>query len=244
MDPKRLAYLEDLTGRYGRYRLCGAGLGVAWGGLVLVGLGILLLQWARGAFAVQGLASQTLWRFLRDTPPETPGWLQLAATAAPFIGWVGLLALQAWADRKFGTVTLESSAVVCRRPRGPRWLPPFLVILMACLLLGTVLWEAATAAVPALAGMLAISAWALVWGRHSRDQLTLLVMFALSIPSLYVLASASRGSNMMAGNLLLFGVYFLLMLFLLAQGVVRFFGFLKVRAELDAMTPAAEMADE
>jgi hypothetical protein len=117
---------------------------------------------------------------------------------------------------------------------------PLLVVMMACLLSATLVWDAPSRALPGVASMLLIGGWAFVWGRRSRDQLTLLVMFALSIPSLYVLASTNPNSNMAAGNLLIFAVYFFLMLFLLVQGVVRFAGFLKVRAEIDAFKPDEE----
>jgi hypothetical protein len=105
---------------------------------------------------------QTLWRFLRDTPLTPPGWLQIAATVSPFIGWLGLLAIQVWVDRQFGAVTSQRSSRDCPR-RGPRWL-----------------------------AMLAIAAWAVVWGRRSM------------------------------------------------QGVMRFPGFLKVRADLAAIQPVDE----
>lgn len=240
MDTTRLAHLEDVTRRYGKYRPCGAGLGVAWGGLLLGVLGALMVQWTLAAYAAHAAPAQTLWRFLRDTPLTPPGWLQLAAMATPFAAWLGLLAIQSAVDRRFGTVTVESSPAFCPRPRGPRWMPPFFVGMMACLLSAVLIWDAPSAALPGVAGMLAIAAWTLVWGRGSRDRLTLLVMFALSIPSLYVMASTTPHSNMAAGNLLIFGCYFLIMLFLLVQGVVRFLGFLKVRAELAAMTPAGD----
>jgi hypothetical protein len=35
MNSDGLARLEDLTRRYARFRPCGAGLGVVWGGLLL-----------------------------------------------------------------------------------------------------------------------------------------------------------------------------------------------------------------
>lgn len=239
MDTDRLARLDDVTRRYGRYRPCGAGLGVVWGGLLLAALGLLVLQWARAEYAASAVASQTLWRFLRSTPLIPPPWLQLSAVAAPFVGWLGLLAIQAGVDRQFGAVTVEAAAL-CRGPRGPRWVAPFFVLMMASLLAGVLLWDAPGSAAPGVIGMAAIAGLALWWGRSSRDQLTLLVMFALSVPSLYVLASTTPNSKMAAGNLLIFGCYFCLMLFLLVHGVARFLGFLKVRADLEAITPVQE----
>src|SRR6266850_8355519 len=90
MDTNRLAQMEDVTRRYGKYRPCGAGLGVIWGGLLLGGLGVLLLQWTRSEYAARALPAQTFWRFLRDTPLMPPGWLQAAAMASPVVGWLGL----------------------------------------------------------------------------------------------------------------------------------------------------------
>jgi hypothetical protein len=240
MDTERLARMADVTRRYGKYRPCGAGLGVVWGGLLLGTLGLLQWQWAQQEYARHAVASQSLWRFLRDTPLTPPGWLQIAAVAAPFVAWLGLVGIQAWVDRQFGAVTTSESAGVCSRPRGPRWMAPFLVILLACLLSGVVIWDAPGAALRGVAAMLAIAAWALVWGRGSRDQLTLLVMLAASVPSLYMMAATDPNANFTAGNMVVFAAYFVLMLWLLLQGVLRFSGFLKVRADLAAMQPVEE----
>lgn len=242
MDSTRLARLEDVTRRYGRYRPCGAGLGVLWGGLLLAALGLMMLRWTTTEYAAHALQTQTLWRFLRDTPLTPPMWLVVAAVAWPFIGWLGLLAIQRWVDGQFGAVTAEGVTGACAawRPKGPRWLVPAMVVLLACLLSGVVIWDVQTAAAPAVLAMLAIAAWTFVWGRRSRDQLTLLVMFALSVPSLYVIAGTDRNANFAAGNLVIFGSYFVLMLWLLLQGLIRFFRFLKVRADLVALRPVHE----
>ena len=239
MDTERLARMEDVTRRYGKYRPCGAGLGVVWGGLLLGTLGLLQLRWAQHEYADHAIAAQSLWRFLRDTQLTPPGWLQAAAVASPFAAWLGLVAIQAWVDRQFGAVTTTESGL-CSRPRGPWWMAPFLVVFLACLLSGLVIWDAPAAALRGVTAMLAIAAWALVWGRRSRDQLTLLVMLAVSVPSLYLMAATDPNGHFAAGNLLIFAAYFVLMLWLLLQGVLRFSGFLKVRADLAGMHPVEE----
>jgi len=66
------------------------------------------------------------------------------------------------------------------------------------------------------------------------------VMLGLSVPSMYLLAATDPDGNMAAGALLIFGSYFVLMLWLLLQGVIRFSGFLKVRADLAGMQPVDE----
>jgi hypothetical protein len=239
MDIERLARMEDVTRRYGNYRPCGAGLGVVWGGVLLGVLGAMLLQWTLREYAARGVDSQTLWRFTRDTPLTPPPWLQLAAIAAPFVAWFGLVAIQTWVDRRFGAVIADGSTQSCRRS-APRWFAPMVVMMMACLLSGVLVWDASTSASRGVAALLAIGAWALVWGRSSRDQLTLLVMLAVSIPSLYVLAATDPYANFAAGNLIIFGAYLLLMTMLLLQGLRRFYAFLKVRADLIAMRPVEE----
>ena len=239
MDTDRLAHIEDVTRRYGKYRPCGGGLGVVWGGLVLGALGALLVQWTGTEYSARALPAQTLWRFLRDTRLDPPAWLQAAAIAAPFISWLGLLGIQAWVDRRFGAVTTAPQASR-DRPRGPRWMAPFLVLMLAALLAGVTVWDAGTIATRGGVAILAIGAWALVWGRHSRDQLTMMVMLAVSVPSLYVMAATDPDANFTAGSVIVFGSYFLLMLWLLVQGIIRFAGFLKVRAELAAMRPVDE----
>jgi hypothetical protein len=238
MDTERLAHIEDLTRRYGKYRPGGAGLGAIWGGLLLGTLGALLLQWTRTAYAARAVPAQTLWRFLRDTPLPPPGWLQLAAIALPVVAWLGLLAIQTWVDRRFGAVTTAPTS--CARPRGPLWMAPFVVVLLACLLSGALIVSDGTAAARGVAAMLAIAAWAFVWGRGSRDQLTLMVMLAVSVPSVYLMAATDPQANFAAGNLIIFGAYFVLMLWLLVQGIVRLSGFLKVRADLAAIQPEDE----
>jgi len=239
MDTERLARLEDVTRRYGNYRPCGAGLGVVWGGVLLGILGALLLQWTLAEYAERAVASQTVWRFMRDAPLTPPGWLQIAAIAAPFVAWLGLVAIQTWVDRQFGAVTTTGTLASCRRS-APRWFAPMVVVMMACLLSGILIWDASTPAARGVVALLAIGAWALVWGRSSRDQLTLLVMLAVSIPSLYVLAATDPYANFAAGNLIIFGAYLLLMIMLLLQGIRRFHGFLKVRADLNSMRPVEE----
>jgi hypothetical protein len=57
-------------------------------------------------------------------------------------------------------------------------------------------------------------------------------------------AAATRGVVAMltiaAGNLIIFATYFVLMLWLLVQGLMRFPGFLKVRADLAGIQPVDE----
>ena len=239
MNTEQLAHMADVTRRYGRFRPCGAGLGVVWGGALLGTLGVMTLTWSWQAYGADALQGQSFWRFLRDTPLSPPGWLQLSALLAPFVGWLGLVAIQAWVDGQFGAVTAEAEACA-RRLKGPRWMMPFMVMLMAGLLAGVLVWDGQLAAVRGVAGIAAIGAWALVWGRQSRDQLTLLVMFALSVPSIYVLAATDTQAKFTAGNLAIFATYFVLMLFLLLQGLKRFSQFVRVRADLLAMQPVDE----
>ena len=226
MDSDRLELIEDVTRRYGRYRPCGAGLGV------------LMLEWTRSEYIARAAEAQTFWRFLRDTALIPPAWLQLAAIASPFIAWLGLAGIQYRVDRQFGAVTADRAALDC--PRRPRWVMPSFVVLLAGLLSGVLIWDARAAATRAVVAMLAIGAWALVWGRRSQDQLTLLVMFAVSVPSMYLLAAADAEGHFASGNLIIFGTYFVLMMWLLLQGATRFSRFLKVRADLSAMRPVDE----
>jgi hypothetical protein len=239
MDTERLERMEDVTRRYGTYRPCGAGLGVIWGGVLLGALGLLLLQWTLREYAEQGAPAQTLWRFMRDSQLTPPWWLQAAAMAAPFVAWTGLVAIQAWVDRQFGAVTVAGATVNCRRT-APRWFAPTVVAMLACLLSGVLVWDARGDAVRGVVALLAIAGWAVVWGRSSRDQLTLLVMLAVSIPSLYVLAASDPHANFTAGNLVIFAAYLLLMVMLLLQGIRRFHAFLQVRADLNALRPVEE----
>ena len=76
--------------------------------------------------------------------------------------------------------------------------------------------------------------------RYGRDQLTLLVMFAVSVPSLYLMLATDPNANLAAGDLIIFGTYFFLMMWLLLQGIMRFSRFLKVRADLAAIQPVDE----
>jgi hypothetical protein len=238
MDTDRLELLKDVTRRYGKYRPCGAGLGVLWGGLLLGTLGVLMLQWLRGEYLAGAAESQTFWRFLRDTQLTPPQWLQLAAIGSPFLGWLGLALIQQRVDRQFGAVTADPASLDC--PRRPRAVMPSFVVLLACLLAGVLIWDEGAAGTRGVLPMLAIGAWALVWGRRSQDQLTHLVMFAVSVPSIYLIAATDRDAHFAAGNLIIFGTYFALMVWLLLQGATRFSRFLKVKADLSALRPVNE----
>jgi hypothetical protein len=239
MDTNRLRQIEDVTRRYAKYRPCGAGLGVLWGGALLALLGVLLVKWTTTAYATLAEPSQSFWRFLRSTQLTPPVWLSAAAVAAPFLAWLGLHAIQYWVDRRFGTVIAADAAVEC--PRRPRWLLPGFVALLSVLLGAILIWDSGSGfAAGGAAGILAIAAWTLVWGRASRDGLTQFVMFAVSIPSLYVLASTDADSKMAAGNLLIFASYFALMLWLVVQGATRFAAFVRVRRELATLGPVHE----
>src|SRR4051812_19358621 len=100
MNSERLTRLEDLTRRYARYRPCGAGLGVVWGGVLLAALTALFVYWALGAY---GSASPSLglWRFLRTSRLTPPAWLAIVAALTPFVAWGGMAAIQEWVDRHF-----------------------------------------------------------------------------------------------------------------------------------------------
>jgi hypothetical protein len=239
MNPDRLRHIEDLTRRYARYRPCGAGLGVVWAGMLLALLGALLIQWTGSAYASLGTPSESFWRFLRSRELVPPGWLVAAAAATPFLAWVGLNRIQRWVDRRFGTV--QSQEPPDTYPRGPRWFFPAVVVFMACLLCGMLVWDAATGfAAWGAAGIVAIAVWAILWGRWSRDRLSQFVMFAVSIPPLYLLASTDVESRLAAGNLIIFATYMVLMFWLLIKGATRFSGFVKVRGELAAIEPVDE----
>jgi hypothetical protein len=240
MNPDRLSRLEDLTRRYARYRPCGAGLGVLWGGILLATLAALFLYWALTTYASAPLATAGLWRFLRTSRLAPPAWLVIAAAVTPFVAWGGLAGIQEWVDQHFGAV--ESNEPCDAFIRGPRWMAPFLVAMLATLLCGTVLWDAAGtgSATRGIIGILAIGAWPLVWGRGSRDRLTQLVMLAVSVPPMYLLASTDAESKMAAGSLTIFAAYLVLMAWLLVKGATRFSGFLKVRRDLAAIHPVDE----
>ena len=238
MDTNRLEQMADVTRRYARYRPCGAGLGVLWGGLLLALLGALVLQWTRHEYVARAAGSQTFWRFLRGTPLVPPVWLQLAALGSPVLAWLGLLTIQQGVDRRFGAVTAPAGSR--SRPSPPTWFAPAVVAGMACVLASAIVWNAGTASARGAAAMLAIGAFALVWGRRGRDQLTLLVMFAVSVPSLYLLMATDPTGNLAANSLIIFATYCVLMASLVIQGVARYAAFLKVRAELDALQPVEE----
>jgi len=239
MNPDRLKHIEDLTRRYAKYRSCGAGLGVVWGGLLLSLLAAFLLRWCWTAYSSAAVQNQTLWRFLRTTELVPPAWLVAAAAATPFVAWVGLNGIQRWVDRRFGTV--ESQEPVDQFPRGPSWFFPAVVVVMACALFGVLVWDSAAGfAVWGAAGIAAIALWALIWGRDHRDRLTQFVMFAVSIPPMYLLAATDSSSKIAAGNLIIFATYLAWMLVLLAHGLKRFSGFLKVRGDLAALEPESE----
>ena len=239
MDMQRLKQIEDVTRRYAKYRVCGAGLGVLWGGALLALLGALLVKWTVTAYLTLANPSQSFWRFLRSTQLTPPLWLVIAAVAAPFLAWVGLRAIQRWVDHRFGTVIGAQAAAEC--PRRPQWLLPGFVALLSVLLGAILVWDSESGfAVGGAAGILAIAAWTLVWGRSATDALTQFVMFAISIPSLYVLASTDTESKMAAGNLIVFAAYLALMVWLVVQGATRFAGFVRVRRELAAMGPVEE----
>lgn len=239
MNADRLSRLEDLTRRYARYRPCGAGLGVAWGGVLLAVLAALFFSWAWHAYPAPPPSAMSLWRFLRTSQLTPPAWLVIAAALTPFVAWAGMRGIQAWVDRHFGAV--ESREACGALIQGPDWMAPFMVVMMATLLCGVLIWDAAArSAALGLIGILAIAAWTAVWGRGSRDRLTQLVMLAVSIPPMYLLASTDAESKMAAGNLVIFAAYLVLMAWLLVKGGRRFFGFLEVSRDLAAIQPADE----
>jgi hypothetical protein len=239
METNRLSRLEDLTRRYARYRPCGAGLGALWGGVLLATLAGLFLYWALGAYASEPLATSGLWRFLRTSRLVPPAWLVIAAVVTPFVAWGGLRGIQEWVDQHFGAV--EGNEPCDARLRGPYWMAPFLVVLMATILSAVMVWDAAGgSALRGIVGILAIGAWTIVWGRASRDQLTQMVMLAVSMPPLYLLAATDAESKMAAGSLTIFAAYLVLMAWLLVKGATRFSGFLKVRRDLAAIRPVEE----
>ena len=168
MNREQLEHMEDVTRRYGKYRPCGAGLGVLWGGLILGTLGALTLRWMRSDYLARAAVAQTFWRFLRDTQLIPPGWLQLAALVSPFLGWLGLMVIQHSVDRRSEEHTSE-----------------------------------------------------------------------LQSP-MYLIAATDSEGHFASGNLIIFGTYFALMMWLLLQGGTRFSRFLKVRADLSAMQPVDE----
>jgi MFS family permease len=239
MTTDRLTRLEDLTRRYARYRPCGAGLGVMWGGVLLAALAALFFAWTWQVYTAQPLSAISLWRFLRTSNLTPPAWLVIAAAVTPFVAWAGMRGIQQWVDGHFGAV--ESNEPCKALIQGPHWMAPFLVVLIGTLLCGILIWdEAVRSAAVGLIGILAIAAWTAVWGRGSRDRLTQLVMLAVSIPPMYLLASTDAESRMAAGNLVIFGAYLTLMAWLLVKGGRRFFGFLAVRRDLAAIHPADE----
>jgi hypothetical protein len=236
MNPDQLSRLEDVTRRYARYRPCGAGIGVLWGGALLGLLGGLVARWALSAYAAhaaQALRDDGLWHFLRSSRMAPPGWLAAAGFVTPFLAWLGLAAIQRAVDRSYGAVEgMETS-------RLPQWAAAKLVACVALLFIALQAWDSAAALAGwGTLGILAITAWTLVWGRASRDSLTQKVMLGLSIPPFFLLAATLEGNTNMASQMLVtFGVYFAVMGVMLVQGLLRFRGFRKVSRELADLQP-------
>ena len=236
MNPQRLAQLEDLTRRYAKYRPCGAGLGVLWGGFLLGLLDGMMLGWLLTGYVSRSNPTENLWRFTRGSNLATPTWLAWAALALPFLAWMGLQGIQAWVDHRFGTVEgLEPSQ------RFSKWRIPIPLTAMA-LGMGSLLVmdSPSTFGGWGLAGILTVTAWSFVWARNCRDGLTQSVMLFLSIPPFFLLAGIGAGSHLAGANLTVFGAYTLFMVVLFVRGALRFTGFLKVRRELAALKPVAE----
>jgi len=235
-----LAQLDDLTRRYARYRPCGAGLGAFWGGVLLMALTGLVFRWTVTAYGESpGAAPRTpdaYWQFLRSAPLFPPPWLVLAAAAVPFVAWFGITIIQRWVDRRFGTVRAADDRELRAVFRGPRWIAPAAVGGLAAAMAARVLFDAAHgASAVGIVGLLAIAGWAAVWGRRSRDRLTLWVMLTLSIPPLFIMASTDGASRMADATVGIFSTYVFVTFSLLGHGVRRFRGFLSVRRDLAAI---------
>ena len=236
MNLDRLARLEDLTRRYAKNRPCGAGLGVLWGGVLLGLLEGMLVGWMMTEYVARPDRSTGFWRFSRTAQLATPSWLGWVALATPFLAWLGLMAIQGWVDRRCGAVESREGS-----NRYPKWAAPKMVAAMACLFFVLQAWDSPSALMGfGSLGILAVAAWAFVWGRNCRDGLTQTVMLFLSIPPLFILAGTGAASRLGSANLLTFGAYSVFMLVMLIKGAVRFTGFLKVSRELAAIPPVGE----
>jgi hypothetical protein len=237
-----LARIDDLTRRYARYSRHQAGLGAVWGGVCLTLLGGLILAVDLLRYAHRAAADHAIgfWRFLVTEPNRAQQpWLLLTALALPALWLLGRTWIQRRVYERDGTVvgqdtpkettarlffTVVEIAYPCvLMPL--KWIPVALQDFPAALLPGTLLASVVAFAVPLV-------------GRRLPSGLDRSASLLLFIGSGAVLAGGG------AESLLVFMLaYAILGLFLAGQGLRSHREFLRVKRELDSLSPPDSGSD-
>lgn len=235
MDPEQLARLEDLTDRYGKYQPCGAGLGAVWTGGLLAVLAGMIAHWGLPESARVEALPPVYWNYLKSHL-AIPGWLVLAAFAVPFLGWLGGLALQPWADRSYGIVECSDWGGI---PKQQFTRFPVGLAFSALLVMPWRGWSSPTTSMwQSTLGILALVGWVWFASRNSRDRLTWLTVIFTYFPAIHFLDCWSH--KLIPSELVSFEIWFPTApaAVLIISGAWRFLQFLKVRRELDTFQVA------
>ncbi|MGH8052178.1 MAG: hypothetical protein ACREPB_16065 [Arenimonas sp.] len=235
---QHLNRLEDLTRRYAKTRLGGAGLGSLWALIMTAVLAVLVWNHIQAEFLASGNTYSSLWRLLGSDTLVTPSWLKVATITTSVFTWLGVSCLQLWVDKQLGVaIPNDPTAKVMR------FLTPSLFIVgMLCTIgfnigralaihdnIGVSVFD--NLDISSYLGWAIITAWGVIWAFSSRDTLSRGLACVLTVMLFPLMSSTLNKIDFIA-----FIPQFLALLVFAIVGIKQFLAFKNVRNEINALS--------
>ena len=235
---ENLKRIEDLTRRYSKARIGGAGLCALWALIMVAALMVLVCNHIYTEFLASGNTYPSLWRFLSSDILVTPFWLKAAAIGTSIFTWFGITCIQFFVDRRLGVAVYHDPTSMLMRI-----LIPGLFLVFMLFTFGFDVGKALairdntgksiieTMDISSHLGWVIITAWGVVWAFTTRDSSSRAIAIILTMMLFPIMSSTLSEVDLIAVIpqllvLILFAIF----------GLRQFTEFMKVRNEINALS--------
>lgn len=233
-----LKNIEDLTKRYAKTRLGGAGLGPLWA--LMMSFVLMSLTWnhIHTEFLASGNIYSSLWRLLGSDTLVTPTWLKVAAIATSVLIWLGIACIQALVDKQLGVAIHPDPTA-----RVMRLLVPLLFVIGVLCSIGYNTGRALaihdnagisvfdSMDINSYLGWTIITIWGVIWASSSRDSWSRGLACLQTIMLFPVMSSTLNQID-----LITFIPQFITLIVFAIFGIKQFLAFKNVRDEINALS--------
>ena len=235
---ENLKRIEDLTRRYSKARIGGAGLCALWALIMVAALMVLVCNHIYTEFLASGNTYSSLWRFLSSDTLVTPFWLKAAAIGTSVLTWFGITCIQILVDKRLGVAVYHDPTSTLMRI-----LIPGLFLVFMLFAFGYDVGKALairdntgktiieTMDISSYLGWAIITAWGVVWAFTTRDSSSRAIAIILTMMLFPIMSSTLSEVDLIAVFPQL-----LVLILLTIFGLRQFTEFMKVRNEINALS--------
>ena len=235
---ENLKRMADLTRRYAKTRLGGAGLGPLWALMMTFVLVVFIWNHIHTEFLASGNTYSGLWRLLGSDTLVTPFWLKLAAIATSVLTWLGVSCIQLLMDKQLGIAIHHDPTA-----RVMRFLNPLFFIGIMLVSIGYNTGKALaindnlgisvfdTMDISSYLGWAIITAWGVIWAFNSRDTWSRGLACLLTVMLFPIMSSTLNEID-----LITFIPQFIVLIVFAIVGISQFLAYKNVRNEINALS--------